>query len=428
MSSNISSPFATDSSRSKARMTRLTPASGGGALRRETLALDGGLTIDPITKAIAPNISMSVNNVLVPGDGTFSADGVSDLTALPFLYARWTNPTVRQLEQRMAALEGAEDALATATGVAAIAATFLTFLKGGDHLIISDVCYAGANELARRILPDYGIEVTAVNMSVIGDVIAAFRPNTRLVHCESPCNPILRLTDLAEVAKLAHERGALVSVDSTLATPVATRPVVLGIDLVIHSLTKFINGHGDALGGAVCGRKQLVEKIRSRAGVYLGASLSAQNAWLILRGIDTLFPRLRTISASAMQIARFLAEHPKIKAVTYPGLEAHPQHALAKRQMDVFGGVLTFQTDDPRAMAAQFADRLRVAHYAFSLGHQRSIVVLLDTIEMMKSTYGLRGAQLDDYRAFAGDGVFRLSIGLESVDDLIEDLDQALRA
>ncbi len=426
MFSNLVSPMAMAESHSQAMIR--PHAAGRPTLHWETLALDGGLEIDPTTRAIAPNISMSVNNVLVPGEGAFSADGVEDLTALPFLYARWTNPTVRQLEQRMAALEGADDALATATGVAAIAATFLTCLKKGDHLIISDVCYAGANELARRILPDYGIEVTAVNMSRLDEVAAAFRPNTRLVHCESPCNPILRLTDLSAVAALAHRHGAIVSVDSTLATPVATRPVSLGVDLVIHSLTKFINGHGDALGGVVCGGKDLVEKIRSRAGVYLGASLSAQNAWLIMRGIDTLFPRLRAVSDSAMRIAHFLCDHPGVKSVSYPGLETHPQHALARRQMNAFGGILTFQTDDPRRMAIQLADRLRVVHYAFSLGHQRSIVVLLDTNEMTKSTYGLQGAQLDDYRAFAGDGVFRLSVGLECVEDIIADLDRALQA
>lgn len=398
----------------------------GTGLCRDTLALSGGLIIDPATKAIAPNISMSVNNVLMPGDGAFSADGIDDLTALPFLYARWTNPTVRQLEQRLAALEAADDAVATATGVAAIGATFLTFLKKGDHLILSDVCYAGANELARRILPDFGIEVTPVNMSCPQDVAAAFRPNTKLVHCESPCNPILRLTDLAAIADLARRHGALMSVDSTLATPVATQPLTLGADLVIHSLTKFINGHGDALGGAVCGRKELVEKIRARAGVYLGASMPAMNAWLIMRGIDTLFPRLRTISDTALQVATFLQNHPAVTAVTYPGLASHPQHGLAKRQMEIFGGMVTFQVEDPGRIARQLAERLKVAHYAFSLGHQRSIVVLLGTKDMMASTYQLEGDQLEDYRRFAGEGVFRLSVGLEAPDDLIDDLDQAL--
>jgi cystathionine gamma-synthase len=401
-----------------------TPAAGPG-LSRDTLALSAGLLVDPVTKAIAPNISMSVNNVLLPGDGAFSAEGVDDLTALPFLYARWTNPTVRQLEQRLAVLEGADDAFATATGVAAICATFLTFLKAGDHLILSDVCYAGANELARRILPDYGIEVTAVNMSRPQEVAAAFRPNTRLVHCESPCNPILRLTDLASISALARQHGALMSVDSTLATPVATQPLSLGADLVIHSLTKFINGHGDALGGVVCGRKDLVEKIRSRAGVYLGGSMPAMNAWLIMRGIDTLFARMRTISETSMQVATFLERHPSVTSVTYPGLASHPQHDLATRQMDMFGGIVAFQVEEPGRMAQQLADRLKVAHYAFSLGHQRSIVVLLDTAEMMK-TYQLAGDQMDDYRRFAGDGVFRLSVGLEAPSDLIGDLDRAL--
>lgn len=399
---------------------------GDGALRLETLILDGGLEIDPSTGAIAPGISMSVNNVLTPGDGAFSADGVEDLTALPFLYARWTNPTVRQLERRMAAIEGAEASLATATGVAAIAATFLTLLKKGDHLLISDVCYAGAAELAQRILPDFGVEVTAVNMTQLEDVEKAFRPNTRLVHCESPCNPLLRLTDLSAVADLAHRRGALVSVDSTLATPIATRPLSLGVDLVIHSLTKFINGHGDALGGIVCGSRHLVEKIRARAGVYLGATLSAHNAWLILRGIDTLAARMQMTSASALKIAAFLEDHPAVIRVTHPGLDSHPQRALVRRQMAIGGSMLTFQVRNPQAMARQLAERLGVIHYAFSLGHQRSIVVLLDTAEMMASTYRLTGTALEDYRDWAGEGVFRLSVGLEATADLIADLDFAL--
>ncbi|KPF59805.1 aminotransferase class I/II-fold pyridoxal phosphate-dependent enzyme [Rhizobium sp. AAP116] len=406
----------------KAFVTHPLPASAGP----ETRALDGGLVIDPATGAIAPNISMSVNNALMPGDGAFSADGVEDLADLPYLYARWTNPTVRQLEQRLAALEGAEEALATATGMAAIAGTLFTFLKAGDHLVVSDVCYAGAVELTQRVLPDFGIEVTPVNMARPDLVEAAMRPNTRLVHCESPVNPILRIVDLEALAAIAHRHGALISVDSTFATPVATRPLALGVDLVIHSLTKFINGHGDVLGGAVIGRKELIARIRGRAGVYLGATLSAQSAWLIMRGIDTLYPRLRMASDSALVVATFLEGHPQVERVIYPGLTSHPQHDLAKRQMDVFGGMIAFRTREPKAAAERLATRLRVAHYAFSLGHQRSLVVLLDTEEMMTSTFRLTGEALTDYRAYAGDGLFRLSIGLETTVDIIADLDQAL--
>ncbi|MFL0692120.1 MAG: trans-sulfuration enzyme family protein [Agrobacterium tumefaciens] len=406
----------------KTFVTHPLPASAGP----ETRALDGGLVIDPTTGAIAPNVSMSVNNALMPGDGAFSADGVADLADLPYLYARWTNPTVRQLEQRLAALEGAEEALATATGMAAIAGTLFTFLKAGDHLVVSDVCYAGAVELTQRVLPDFGIEVTAVNMARLDLVEAAMRPNTRLVHCESPVNPILRIVDLEALAAIAHRHGALISVDSTFATPVATRPLSLGVDLVIHSLTKFINGHGDVLGGAVIGRKELIARIRGRAGVYLGASLAAQSAWLIMRGIDTLYPRLRMASESALAVATFLEGHPEVERVIYPGLASHPQHDLAKRQMDVFGGMIAFRTRNPKADAERLATRLRVAHYAFSLGHQRSLVVLLDTEEMMTSTFRLTGEALTDYRAYAGDGLFRLSIGLETPADIIADLDQAL--
>jgi cystathionine gamma-synthase len=401
------------------------PPAQGTALRPATRALDGGLVPDPVTGAIAPNISMSVNNVFTPGGAGFSADG-ADLTAQPYLYARWTNPTVRDLERRLASLEGAEDALATATGVAAIAATFLALLKGGDHMIISDICYAGAYELATRILPGFGIEVTPVNLSDLDAVRAAIRPNTRLIHAESPCNPLLRLTDLRGLAAIAAAAGVLTSVDSTLATPVLTRPLGLGIDLVIHSLTKFMNGHGDALGGAVIGRREVVSRIRSQSGVYLGASLGAQNAWLILRGIDTLFPRLRTASANALVLAEWLQAQPAVTQVTYPGLDSHPQRALARVQMDLGGGMLTFQVRDAQVMAQLMAERFRVIHYAFSLGHQRSICVLIPTAEIQASTYRMEGAALQAYREWAGDGVFRLSVGLEDVTDLQEDLARVL--
>lgn len=395
------------------------------ALRPATAALDGGLVPNPATGAIQPDISMSVNNIFTPGSAGFSAEG-ADLADLPFLYARWTNPTTRALEARLAALEGAEDALATATGVAAIAATFLGLLKAGDHLLISEVCYAGAFELATRILPDLGIQVTAVNLSDLAATRAALRPNTRLIHAESPCNPILRLTDLTALSALAHEAGALLSVDSTLATPVITRPLEHGGDLVIHSLTKFMNGHGDALGGAVIGRKELIARLRARSGVYLGATLSAQNAWLILRGLDTLFPRLRTASANAARLAAWLEAHPKVTRVIYPGLKSHPQHDLVARQMALPGGMIAFQVADPEAMSHQLAERLRIIHYAFSLGHQRSICVLIPTAEIQASTFRMEGEALTRYRDWAGDGLFRLSVGLEDPDDLIEDLAQAL--
>lgn len=400
---------------------KLPPA----AMRPATRALDAGLVPDPVTGAIAPVLVASVNNIFTPGTAGFSAEG-ADLAEQPFLYARWTNPTVRALEERLAGLEGAEDALATATGVAAAAAVFLTFLKAGDHLIVSEVCYAGVYELATRILPDLGIAVTPCDLTDPAAVRAALRPTTRLIHAETPCNPILRLTDLAALSAIAHQAGALLSVDSTLATPVITRPLDHGADLVIHSLTKFMNGHGDALGGAVVGRKELISRLRSRAGVYLGASLSAQNAWLILRGLDTLFPRMRMACDTAGRLAGWLAAHPAVTRVTWPGAEDHPQRTLAERQMALGGAMIAFQTrHDPAAIARRMAERFRVIHYAFSLGHQRSICVHIGTEEIQRSTFRMEGAALDRWRDWAGAGVFRLSVGLEDPADLIADLARA---
>ncbi|WP_240790348.1 PLP-dependent aspartate aminotransferase family protein [Rhodobacter sp. SY28-1] len=391
-----------------------------------TRALDAGLVPDPVTGAIAPTLVASVNNTFTPGSAGFSAEG-ADLTEQPFLYARWTNPTVRALEERLAGLEGAEDALATATGVAAAAAVFLTLLKAGDHLIVSEVCYAGVYELATRILPDLGIAVTPCDLTDPAAVRAALRPTTRLIHAETPCNPILRLTDLAALSHIAREAGVLLSVDSTLATPVITRPLDHGVDLVIHSLTKFMNGHGDALGGAVIGRKDLISRLRSRAGVYLGATLSAQNAWLILRGLDTLFPRLRTASDTAGQLANWLKSHPAVTRVTWPGAEDHPQRDLAQRQMALGGAMIAFQTREaPATVAARMAARFRVIHYAFSLGHQRSICVHIGTEEIQRSTFRMEGAALQRWTDWAGEGVFRLSVGLEDPADLIADLSCAL--
>jgi methionine-gamma-lyase len=401
----------------------------GFHIDERTLSVHAGIKSDPATGAIAPNIAMATNFAFHPGDGSFSANDNPDLTALPFLYARWTNPTVRQLEQRLAALEGADDGIATATGMAAAAALFIGTLRTGDHLIISDVCYPGVRELASEVLTDLGVETTPVNLSDLNAVRGAIRPNTRLIHAETPCNPLLRLSDLSALAEIAHSNGALLSVDSTLATPVATKPLTLGADFVIHSLTKHINGHGDALGGVLLGSKTPIERIRSRAAVRLGGSMSANSAWLILRGADTLYPRMAASTQTAQAVSERLEAHPAVARVIYPGLPSHPQAELARRQMRTFGTVLTFQTKaDPGLVAQAMAQEggLRIIHYAVSLGHQRSNVVYMGTEDLMRSTYHLSGPDLKDYYNYAGDGVFRLSIGLEAEDDLLRDLANVL--
>jgi len=390
-----------------------------------TLSVHAGLEPDPVTGAIAPNVVTASNFAFQPDGVAFSANLNPDMTALPFFYSRWTNPTVRQLEQRIAALEGAEDGIATASGMAAAAALFFGVLKAGDHVIVSDVCYPGVRELASDILSDLGITSTAVNLSDLRAVHAAIQPTTKLIHAETPCNPLMRLTDIAALADIARDTGCLLSVDSTVATPVATRPIELGADIVIHSLTKFINGHGDALGGMLLGKKSLIEPIRARVAVRLGASLSAQSAWLILRGVDTLYPRMDAIERNAQKIAEGLEAHPAVLRVIYPGLASHPQADLARLQMKNFSGMMTFQTKaDPNAVARAIAGEggTKLVHYAVSLGHQRSNLVLMRTDELMQSTFKLAGDALADYRRFAGEGVFRFSVGLEAPDDVLADL------
>ncbi|MCE5253158.1 MAG: aminotransferase class I/II-fold pyridoxal phosphate-dependent enzyme [Actinomycetia bacterium] len=387
-----------------------------------TAAVHAGTPAHALTGASAPDIVMSTTFVIDPSV-PFSADEINDET--PFTYTRWGNPTIRQLERKLAVLEGAEEAVAFGSGVAAIAALFLTTLKGGDHLVMSDVTYAAASEFANQKLPNLGIAVTRVDTSDPENVRAALRPETRLVYLETPVNPLLRLTDVEAVVKIAHEAGVPVSVDSTFATPIGLRPVELGADYVVQSLTKYICGHGDAIGGAVIGRGEELNKLRTMA-IHMGGIISPFNAWLIMRGLATLPLRMAAHQETALAVAKHLEGHPKITRVVYPGLPSHPQHELARRQMQNFSGMLTFQVQDGAAAARLLSDRLQLIHYAVSLGHNRSLVCYLSTDDLLRSSFHLTPEQERSYRAFAGDGVFRLSVGLEDAADLIADLDQAL--
>jgi methionine-gamma-lyase len=390
----------------------------------QTRAIHAGESADPVTGASSPNLVMSTTYVVAP-DVSFSAEDFGEDT--PFVYTRWGNPTVRQLETKLAALEGAGDAIAFASGMAAIGGLFLDQLKAGDHLIMSDVAYAGASELANDALPKLGVTVSKVNLSDLDGVGRAFRPTTRLVYAETPSNPILRLSDIGALAALAHGHGAVLAVDSTFASPVSTHPLALGADFVVHSLTKYIGGHGDAIGGAVLGTKAAIGRIRQGVGIHFGGILSPFNAWLILRGVATLPLRMRAHQEGAFALARWLEGDPRIQRVIYPGLESHPQHELARRQMANFSGMLTFQTKEPGPeVARRFHQKLKVIHHAVSLGHHRSLVFYLGTDDLLRTSFPMDAAGEASYRSFAGSGVFRFSVGLEDPADLIADLDRAL--
>ncbi len=392
-----------------------------------TRAIHAGEVHDPTTGASAPNIVMASTFVLPPSfvqANAGSSFGHPETLGedLPNLYTRWSNPTVQQLEIKLASLEDGEDAVAFGSGMAASSALLLHKLNAGDHAVISDVAYVGVAELAHDTLPKFGIAVTFVDTSDLAEVAAAMRPATKLVWAETPVNPILRLTDVAAVAEIAHRRGAEVAVDSTWATPIATRPLSLGADYVVHSLTKYLCGHGDAMGGAVVGAKDAINALRLDARVHLGGVLAPFNAWLIARGIDTLPIRMAAHAEGALAVARFLEAHPKVERVFYPGLPSHPQYDLAQRQMDTPSGMLAFRVTDGPRLAGIMSEHLGIFHYAVSLGHQRSLIVYVTTADVQAGSFRLDDEHLSRYRDYAGDGLFRVSIGLEDPADLCADL------
>ncbi|MCB0837560.1 MAG: PLP-dependent transferase [Bacteroidetes bacterium] len=392
-------------------------------LHLSTLAIHAGESPDPHTKASSPNLVMSTTFVADP-DSTFSVEGLEE--DAPFFYTRWGNPTVAQLEQKLAALEGVEDCITFASGMAAITALMLHTLSQGDHILISDVTYAAAAELTLDLLPRMGISVTRVNMSDPEKVREAISPQTKLIYAETPCNPLIRLTDIQAISSIAKRAGILLAVDSTFATPVATQPIELGADLVIHSLTKYIGGHGDAVGGALLGKSNLLAQIRQKIAIRTGGIISPFNAWLIMRGMATLPIRMMAHEKAAKTVADFLENHPKVTRVIYPGLPSHPQYDLAKRQMKNFSGMISFQVKNGPEMARQLAERLQVIHYAVSLGHHRSLIFYLPTRDMLQNSFHLNAEQAKAYREYAGEGIFRLSVGIEDGGDLCGDLERAL--
>ena len=391
-----------------------------------TTAIHAGEGPDPATNASAPPLHMSSTFVSEEAAG-FSAHDLTEDS--PWLYARWANPTVSMLEKKIAAVEGVDEALCTASGMAAATAIFMTFLSSGDHVIVSDVSYAGVAELARDTLPRFGIETTFVDMSNLGALAKAIQTNTKLIHIETPVNPILRLTDIKAVKKIASKAGALLSADCTFATPMGAKANDLGIDLIMHSATKYLCGHGDAVGGVIAGSRSLIGQLRLEAGIHHGGVMSPFNAWLIARGVSTLPLRMEAHQKNAMTLAKWLEKNPNVSDVKYPGLKSHPQHDLALTQMSNFSAMLSFQVGDEakgKLLANKMAAKLEVIHYAVSLGHHRSLIFWMPTEDLVKGSFRLSDSQIKSYKNFAGEGIFRMSVGLEDVEDLILDLERVL--
>lgn len=391
---------------------------------QQTKAIHAGESPEKQNSASSPNICMS-STFVVDKPASFSANNLEP--DAPMIYTRWGNPTIAQLEEKLAVLENAESCAAFASGMAASTAILFSLLSQGDHVVASNTNYPGTAEIIRNTLPRFGIETSPVDTSSLEDIKAAIQPNTKIIWTETPSNPLLRITDIAAVADMAHQHNAILVVDSTFASPIATNPLDLGADLVLHSLTKYVGGHGDAIGGSVAGHQALIGPLRGEGLIHYGGIISPFNAWLIMRGMATLPLRMKAHEENALKLAQYLENHPRVVRVLYPGLPSHPQHDLAKKQMRNFSGMISFVTDQPREHAARMMKELEVIHYAVSLGHHRSLIYLMETEDLIESSYRLEGNELKKYEAIAGqEGLFRFSVGLEDADDLIKDLSQIL--
>jgi len=338
------------------------------------------------------------------------------------VYTRYTNPTVAMFQERLAALEGAETCVATASGMSAILTTAMVHLKSGDHVVCSNAVFGATIQLFNAILSRFGIETTYVSPTKVEEWQRAIRPNTKLFFLETPSNPLTEVSDIPALAKVAKKAGALLAVDNVFCTPALQRPLELGADIVIHSATKYLDGQGRVIAGAVAGSKALVGDPMTPFLRTAGPSLSPFNAWVVLKGLETLELRMLAQSAAALELARWLESNPHVKRVFYPGLPSHPQHELAKRQQRASGSVLSFEVEGGRAAAWRVIDSTRLVSVTANLGDVKTTI-----IHPASTTHGRISPEA---RAAAGitEGLIRVAVGLEALVDLKGDLSRGLEA
>ncbi len=338
------------------------------------------------------------------------------------IYARFTNPTVQNFEKRLAALEGGESCVATASGMAAITAICIGLLSSGDHLVSSRSIFGTTTVLFDRYLPRFGIETSFVNLTDLNAWKAALRPNTRLLFVETPSNPLTEIVDIAALADLAHDHGCLLVVDNCFCTPALQKPLQLGADLIVHSATKYLDGQGRIIGGAVVGGQQLVGEEIFGVIRSTGPSMSPFNAWVALKGLETLSLRMKAHSENALLLARYLSDHSQVETIYHSGLASHPQHELAKQQQSGFGGVVSFVVRGGRDKAWRVIDKINMLSITANLGDVKSTITHPAT-----TTHGRLSDQQKEQTGIS-EGLIRVAVGLESIDDIIADLGQALDA
>jgi methionine-gamma-lyase len=384
---------------------------------QETQVIHAGSVGDPVFGALSTPIhqtSTFVFDSVAQGAARFAGEEDG------YVYTRVGNPTVRELERRMAILEGTDDAIATASGMGAISAVLLGLLKAGDHLVTTAELYGCTYALIHEQLPALGIRVTMTEDVSEAALERALTPETRVIFVETPINPGLEVLDLARIARVARLRGITTVVDNTFMTPLLQRPVSLGIDIVVHSATKYLNGHGDVIAGVLCGPAEQVETIRHTTIKNIGAVLSPHDAWLVLRGLKTLSVRMERHLSNAETVAHFLEHHPQVRCVSWPGLASHPGFHLMGSQMKGGGAVISFELNGDFASTVRFMDTLQLCRRAVSLGDIETLIQ--HPASMTHATYE------PEARRAAGisDTLVRIAVGLEYIDDIIDDLSLGL--
>ena len=337
-----------------------------------------------------------------------------------YIYTRLGNPTITALEEKIACLEGGEDTAAFGSGMAAVSAAIMALVNQGDHVVHSSALYGCTFAFLHELISRFGVTATGVDTADLEAVKKAIRPNTKVVYIESPTNPTMRVTDIQAVAEIAHAHGAKVVVDNTFMTPYLQRPLEMGADVVLHSATKYINGHGDVIAGLVISDKDTMTKIKMTTLKDIGGIMSPFNAWLILRGLKTLPLRMDRHNSNAMAIAKYLEKHPAVAKVYYPGLESFDQHELAKKQMSGFGGIMAFELKGGFEAGVRLMNGVKICHLAVSLGD-------IDTL--IQHPASMTHSVVPEAERLAANitpGLVRLAVGLEDVEDIIADLEQAL--
>jgi methionine-gamma-lyase len=381
-----------------------------------TKAVHAGQHADPATGAVSVPIYASSTFVFQTAEqGAARFQGKEP----GYIYSRLGNPTVRALEESIAALEGGEDCRVTASGMAAISTATMAICKSGDHIVAGDALYGGTHKVFTDILKAYGVGCTLVDTSDLAAVEKAIKPNTKLLYIETPSNPMMKLTDMKAAAKIAKKKGILTMADNTFMSPYLQRPLEHGIDVVVHSITKSLSGHSDVLGGAIVGSNAFL-KAMDPLFKNMGANLGPFEAWLTLRGIKTLHVRMQRQTESAEKIAKWLEDQSKVEWVKYPGLKSHPQYALAKRQMDGFGSMMSFELKGGVDAGRKVMNNVKLCSLAVSLGAVETLISHPATM-----THAVVPKE-DRIKAGITDGLVRFSVGIEDVDDIIEDLEQAL--